>query len=55
MLKYSIPPENCEILGDAETRIEPFVARNTHQHFHESLGNLTSVDLCFDAASQVIT
>jgi hypothetical protein len=46
--------ETYYLPGDLENRIGAFAERYNHEHYHESLGNVTPADVYFNRATALI-
>jgi transposase InsO family protein len=53
-LKNRILLENYFLPGDLEAQIDNFVGHYNHRHYHESLGNLTPVDVYFGRGRTIL-
>ncbi len=53
-LKNRILLENYYLPGDPEMQVETFVEHYNHQRYHDSLNNVTPVDVYFGRAETII-
>lgn len=53
-LKKLHPAENYYLPSDLEAQIQAFIDHYNHQCYHESLGNVTSVDAYFGRAHAIV-
>jgi hypothetical protein len=53
-LKNYILLDNYFLPGDLEAQIKAFIEYYNHQHYHESLNNLTPADVFFGRGSAIL-